>query len=192
MANWFYNWLMWGYSVRDYISLCESALASSSEGWVLDIACGSLAFTANFYANYSHRPVVLLDQSLKLLRKAKSRLMKQSGKMPANMFFLHADALQLPFKTEIFSAIISLNLLHCLDDVKTVLKEMKRVLAVDGKVVLTTLVMSNRWSDNYLNMLARSGAIVPRSPVHLLSAFNEIDMPVKHQIKGNLAFIKYR
>ncbi len=85
-----------------------------------------------------------------------------------------------------------MNLLHCLDDVKTVLKEMKRVLAVDGKVVLATLVMSNRWSDNYLNMLARSGAIVPRSPGHLLSAFNEIDMPVKHQIKGNLAFIKYR
>jgi len=172
-------------------TLCENALASSSEGWVLDIACGSLAFTAKFYANYSERPVVLLDQSLKLLRKGKSRLMKRNGKVPANMVFLHADALQLPFKGEIFRTIISLNLLHCLDDVKTVLKELKRVLTADGTAALTTLVRNKRWSDSYLNMLARSGVVVPRSPGHLLSAFDDLDMPVKHQIKGNLAFINY-
>lgn len=191
-CNRLYNWLMWGYSVKDYTTLCKNALASSSEGWVLDIACGSLAFTAKFYANYSKRPVVLLDQSLKLLRKGKSRLVKRNGKVPANMVFLHADALQLPFKAEIFRTIISLNLLHCLDDVKTVLKELKRVLTADGTAALTTLVRNNRWSDSYLNMLARSGVVVPRSPGHLLSAFDDLDMPVKHQIKGNLAFINYR
>ncbi|MBW2034285.1 MAG: class I SAM-dependent methyltransferase [Deltaproteobacteria bacterium] len=180
-CNRLYNW----------VTLCENALASSSEGWVLDIACGSLAFTAKFYANYSERPVVLLDQSLKLLRKGKSRLMKRNGKVPANMVFLHADALQLPFKGEIFRTIISLNLLHCLDDVKTVLKELKRVLTADGTAALTTLVRNKRWSDSYLNMLARSGVVVPRSPGHLLSAFDDLDMPVKHQIKGNLAFINY-
>jgi len=190
-CNRLYNWVMWGYSVKDYTTLCENALASSSEGWVLDIACGSLAFTAKFYANYSERPVVLLDQSLKLLRKGKSRLMKRNGKVPANMVFLHADALQLPFKGEIFRTIISLNLLHCLDDVKTVLKELKRVLTADGTAALTTLVRNKRWSDSYLNMLARSGVVVPRSPGHLLSAFDDLDMPVKHQIKGNLAFINY-
>jgi hypothetical protein len=37
-CNRLYNWLMWGYSVKDYTTLCENALASSSEGWVLDIA----------------------------------------------------------------------------------------------------------------------------------------------------------
>ncbi len=56
-CNRFYNWLMWGYSVKDYAALCENSLASSSEGWVLDLACGSLAFTAEIYANFSNRPV---------------------------------------------------------------------------------------------------------------------------------------
>ena len=131
-CNRLYNWLIWGYSVKEYTTLCENSLASSSEGRVLDIACGSLAFTAKLYANYSKRPVVLLDQSLKLLRKGKSRLSKRTGNVPANMVFLHADALQLPFKGNIFRTVISLNLVHCLNDIKTALKEIKRILTDGG------------------------------------------------------------
>ena len=190
-CNRFYNWLMWGYSINDYATLCEDSLASSSEGWVLDLACGSLAFTAEIYANCSNRPVVFLDQSLKLLRKGKSRLEKLKGSISDKMFFLHADALQLPFKANIFHTVISLNLLHCLNDVKTALKEIKRVLTHGGNSAITTLVQSSRWSNRYLNMLAGSGALISRNTGELLSAFNDLEMQVTHKIKGNLAFIKY-
>ncbi len=190
-CNRFYNWLMWGYSVKDYAILCEDSLASSHEGWVLDLACGSLAFTAEIYANCSNRPVVFLDQSLKLLRKGKFRIEQLKGNLPENMFFLHADALQLPFKANIFHTVISLNLLHCIDDIKTALKEIKRVLIDGGNFALTTLVQSRRWSNRYLNMLAGSGALISRNPDELLSAFNEMEMQVTHKVKGNLAFIKY-
>jgi SAM-dependent methyltransferase len=191
-CNRLYNWLMWGYSIKDYATLCDDTLASSSEGWVLDLACGSLAFTAEIYANCSNRPIVFLDQSLKLLRKGKSRLEKLMGNISESMFFLHADALQLPFKANIFHTVISLNLLHCLciDDVKTALKEIKRVLTDGGNSAMTTLVQSSRWSNYYLNMLAGSGALIYRSQDELLSAFNDIEMQVLHKIKGNLAFIK--
>jgi len=193
-CNRFYNWIMWGYSIKDYATLCEDFLASSSEGWVLDLACGSLAFTAKTYVNCSNRPVIFLDQSLKLLRKGKSRLEKLKGHIPENMFFLHADALQLPFKTNVFDTVISLNLLHCLsiDNMKKALKEIKRVLTEDGNSVMTTLVQSNRWSNRYLNMLAGSGALVSRSSNELLSAFDEMELRVTQEIKGNLAFIKSR
>jgi ubiquinone/menaquinone biosynthesis C-methylase UbiE len=192
-CNRFYNWLMWGYSIKDYATLCEDTLASSSGGWVLDLACGSLAFTAGIYANFSNRPVIFLDQSLKLLRKGKSRLEKLKGNISENMFFLHADALQLPFKDNIFHTVISLNLLHCigLDDVKTALKEIKRVLTDGGNSAITTLVQSGRWSNHYLNMLAGSGALISRSFDELLFVFNDINMQVTHEIKGNLALIKY-
>jgi SAM-dependent methyltransferase len=190
-CNRFYNWLMWGYSIKDYATLCEDVLNSSSEGWALDLACGSLAFTAEVYANCSNRPVVFLDQSLKLLRKGKSRVERLKGSISKNMFFLHADALQLPFKDNIFNAVISLNLLHCIDDVKTALKEIKRVLTHGGNSAITTLVQSSRWSNRYLNMLAGSGALISRSLDDLLSTFNDMEMPITHKIKGNLAFIKY-
>jgi len=82
--------------------------------------------------------------------------------------------------------------LHCLDDVTPALKELKRVLTADGTAALTTLVMSStRWSDGYLRMLAGSGALVPRSADQLLSTFSDMGMPIKHHIKGNLAFINY-
>jgi len=182
---------MWGYSIKDYAALCEDSLASSSEGSVLDLACGSLAFTAEVYANCSNRPIVFLDQSLKLLRKGKSRLEGLKGNISENMFFLHADALDLPFNENVFNTIISLNLLHCLDDVKAALRELKRVLTINGALALTTLVQSNRWSNRYLNILAGSGALISRNIDDLLSAFDDIGMQVTHEIKGNLAFIKY-
>ena len=190
-CNRFYNWLMWGYSIKDYAVLCEDTLASSSEGWVLDLACGSLAFTTEMYASCPNRPIIFLDQSLKLLRKGKSRLEKLKGNISENMFFLHADALKLPFKANIFNTVISLNLLHCIDDVKTPLKEIKRVLTDSGNLAMTTLVQSGRWSNRYLNMLAGSGALISRSYDELLSAFNDMEMQITHKIKGNLAFIKY-
>jgi len=190
-CNWFYNRLMWGYSIKDYSTLCEDTLASSSEGWVLDLACGSLAFTAEVYSNCSNRPVVFLDQSLKLLRKGKSRLGKLKGKLSENMFFLHADALYLPFKANVFNTVISFNLLHCITDFKTALEGIKRVITDGGKSAITTLVQSNRWSNRYLNMLAESGALISRSQGELLSAFNDLEMHVTYQVKGNLAFIKY-
>ncbi len=190
-CNRLYNRLMWGYSISEYAALCKDRLASSSEGWVLDLACGSLAFTADIYANCSNRPVVFLDQSLKLLRKGKARLEKRMGSRPENMFFLHADALWLPFKDNIFNTVISLNLLHCIDDVNTAMKEIKRVLNDSGNCAITTLIKGNRWSDRYLDMLAGSGALISRSFDELLSALNDVDMQITYKIQGNLAFIKY-
>jgi len=73
---------------------------------------------------------------------------------------------------------------------KKALKEIKRVLTEDGNSVMTTLVQSNRWSNRYLNMLAGSGALVSRSSNELLSAFDEMELRVTQEIKGNLAFIK--
>ena len=189
ICNRFYNWLMWGYSVKEYIRLCEKALNVSSEGWVLDVACGSLAFTMKLYTDYSKRPVVLLDQSLNLLKKAKSGLIKQKGEVPANMILLHADACRLPIKPGSVQRIISLNLLHCLDDIKTVIHEWKRVLTADGMIALTTLVRNNRWGDRYLNLLSRSDQMVSRDKELLFNVLNELDMPIKHQILGNMAFI---
>jgi len=189
-CNPLYNRLMWGYSVKEYATLCENILASSKD-WVLDLACGSLAFTAEIYAKYPESPVVFLDQSLKLLRKGKVRLEKLTGHLPGHMFFLHADALRLPFRDDVFETVISLNLLHCVNDVKTVVEEIIRVLIENGNLAMTTLVRGSRWSNLYLYMLARSGALVSRRPEELLSVFNELGIQANHEIKGNLAFLKH-
>jgi ubiquinone/menaquinone biosynthesis C-methylase UbiE len=190
-CNRVYNRLMWGYSTKAYATLCEDLLAATPGGAVLDLACGSLAFTEEIYAACLDRPIVFLDQSLKLLRKGKRRLEKRGGKRSQNMFFLHADALSLPFKAGVFYTVISLNLLHCLEDATKVLRELKRVLKEDGNAALTTLVQSRCWRDRYLNLLANSGALFSRSREDLLAAFDDTEMRVTPGIRGSLAFIRY-
>ena len=78
---------------RDFFGLGRYAQNFSQDGTFLDIGCGSLAFTAKTYSQYNGRPVILWDQSLKMLRMVKTRLIKQNGKDLDNLVFLHADAL---------------------------------------------------------------------------------------------------
>jgi len=186
-----YNRLIWGYSVEIFSAVAHNALRSSKKGNVLDLGCGSLAFTAKTYIQYSERPVVLVDQSLKMLRIAKSRLIKINGTVPGNMVFLQADALQLPFREKSFDTIISENLLHCLHDTKSLLKELKNILSGDGRMYFTTLVKGNRFSDKYLEVLAAGGKLVSRNMGDHQTIFNQLGMPIKYNINGNLASIYY-
>jgi len=190
-CNRVYNRLVWGYSTSEYNALCRGALGSSSEGWVLDAGCGALAFTAQTYADYDERPVIFLDQSLKLLRLAKSRLAKLHGSIPENAVFLHGDVLHLPFKPKSFGTIISLNLLHVLEDVRRVLLELRKVLMDGGTMSFTTLIENHRFADRYLQAWARAGEAVPRTARQLLAEFEAMRMPVSYRIQGNMAFISY-
>jgi ubiquinone/menaquinone biosynthesis C-methylase UbiE len=186
-----YNRLVWGYDTGDYHSLCREALNASTEGWVLDAGCGSLAFTAQTYADYDERSVIFLDQSITLLRLAKERIAKLTGAVPDNVVFLHGDVLQLPFKPKSFGTIIALNLLHVLEDVAGVLRALRKVLLDEGTIAFTTLIETNRLADRYLHMWARAGELVPRTASQLLTVFEKLGMPITYRIRGNMAFITY-
>jgi len=189
MGNRYYNRLMWGYRVEDFASFCHHSLASSTDGWILDAGCGSLVFTAKTYAGYSERPVVLLDESIQMLRAAKSRLIRLTGGVPQNMVFLHGDVLQLPFKPAGFRTVLSMNILHVLRDVERVLLELGNVMEEGGTMSLTSLIASNRFGDMYLKMLGRIGQVVPRTPDQLMAIFNQLELPAKYSVRGNMMFI---
>jgi ubiquinone/menaquinone biosynthesis C-methylase UbiE len=190
-CNPIYNRLIWGYSIQIFAMIAREALTSATKGNVLDIGCGSLAFTAKTYIQYSERPVVLVDQSLKMLRIAKSRLIKLNGKVPGNMVFLHADALRLPFRETSFTTIISENLLHCFNDTRNLLVGLKNILSKGGKIYFTTLVKANRLADRYLEALANGGKLVSRNMEAHKAIFNELKMIIEYEISGNLASIYY-
>ena len=52
-CNPIYNRLIWGYSVQVFSQIANDALRSTIQGNVLDIGCGSLAFTARTYSKFS-------------------------------------------------------------------------------------------------------------------------------------------
>ena len=188
-CNRFYNRFAWGYWPGEFDLFCRKTLSSARDGAVLDVGCGSLAFTVEAYSGNTGRPVILLDQSLKLLKKAKSALIKRNGRVPSNMVFVHASALQLPFETESFEDAISLNLLHVLEDIGRVLLEIKKVLKKRARTRLTTLVQNNRYADKYLGFWAESGQVVDRSMRQILNEIRDLDMDVESRLQGNMAFI---
>ena len=186
-----YNLVIWGYSVKIFSQIASEALKSSQNGPFLDIGCGSLAFTAKIYSQYAERPMVLADQSLKMLRMAKEKFKKQKGGIPENVCFLHADALQLPFKENTFTTILSENLLHCLNNAEILLKQLKSIVSGNGNMYFTTLVKANRFADKYLEMLANSGKLVSRNVKDHKRIFEQVGLSAKYKATGNLLVMKY-
>lgn len=185
-----YNLVIWGYSVKIFSQIVNEALQSSQNGPFLDIGCGSLAFTAKIYSQYVDRPMVLADQSLKMLRMAKEKLIKQKGCIPENICFLHADALQLPFKEKIFTTILSENLLHCLNDTGVLLNQLKSMASENGNMYFTTLVKANRYADKYLESLANNGKLVSRNITDHQKIFEEVGLSAEYKATGNILVIK--
>ncbi|MFH1153549.1 MAG: class I SAM-dependent methyltransferase [Pseudomonadota bacterium] len=189
-CNPIYNRLVWGYSVKMFPKIATDALQSCFEGNVLDLGCGSLAFTAKAYSQYAERPVVLADQSLKMLRMAKSRLIRQNGKVPDNLVFLHSDALNLPFQENVFATILSENLLHCLDETGILLRQLTNILSENGRIYFTTLVKSDRLADKYLQALADSGKLISRTVADHQETFKQMGLAATYETYGNLLSIQ--
>lgn len=133
--------------------------------------------------------MVLADQSLKMLRLAKSRMTKLNGKIPDNMVFLHADALALTFRPQSFSTILFQNLLHCFEDTRKLLTGIKELLTADAGMFFTTLVRNNRMADGYLKALTDSGKLVSRTIEDHKKIIDELKIPMQCEISGNMAFI---
>src|SRR5690348_14061648 len=56
----FYNRVMWGASLPDYVAFARQAVASDQAGMLLDAGCGSLLFTAQAYLD-CRRQVIACD-----------------------------------------------------------------------------------------------------------------------------------
>jgi ubiquinone/menaquinone biosynthesis C-methylase UbiE len=188
-CNRIYNRLIWGYSINIFSQIANDALKSTKQGKVLDLGCGSLAFTANTYSQYSERPVVLVDQSLNMLRIAKSRLIKKSGEVPENLIFLHADALHLPFQDKTFETILCENLLHCIDNTSSLLEQLAKIISEDGKMYFTTLVKNSRFADKYIQALADRGKLVPRTMSDHKEIFDQVRLSMKYETIGSISII---
>lgn len=187
-CNRLYNWMVWGYSTSEYRSFCSGTLDAAG-GLVLDAGCGSLAFTAETYVRYPSRVFVCMDQSVKMLKLARSRLLSLCGRVPDNIFLLHGNVLRMPFRAASFPAVISLNVLHVINDLEAALSELKSMVSHGGTISITTMVQNNRFADRYLCMLGTKGMVIPRTTGTLFNAMEKLDLAFTCRIKGNVAFI---
>jgi ubiquinone/menaquinone biosynthesis C-methylase UbiE len=159
-----YNRLVWKADCREYARFERRAL-DSADGWMLDAGCGSLVFTADVIARGSERPIVLLDYSIQMLRRARRRLERVAGSVPENLILLQADLFDLPFRPGTLTTVSAPFVIHLFQDVASLVGSLDRVLAQGGGLFITSLVSrpGSRFSNWYLRRLHKAGEVaVPR------------------------------
>jgi SAM-dependent methyltransferase len=185
-----YNRLMWGTSPLDYVAFAREAVASHSAGRMLDAACGSMLFTAPAYVA-SNLQIIAFDQSLRMLRRARARLIELSGSVPDHVVLLQADLSNLVFQPAKFDVILCMNVLHHFAPAAELIPKLSALLSNGGQLYLTSLVTSGRLiGDQWLGVLHKAGEFVrPRSGVELNKLLDDsLGEAVIYRLKGNMAF----
>ena len=191
VGSWLYNHLMWGASTASYRAFANRAL-SNEDGPLLDAGAGSAVFTAGLYAQ-APRPLILVDQSIGMLEAARNRISKQArGQLPDTLMLLQANAADLPLEPESVNTVLSMALLHLIEDVVGLLTELFRILKPGGTLFATSLVTDRILGRPYLRLLHKAGEIAAprtqRALEHLVAeAFGHTP---ELEREGNMAFLR--
>lgn len=185
-----YNRVAWGSSPAHYRRFARRAVGSAPGGWLLDAGCGTMLLTADAYLAAPSRPVVVMDQSLGMLRRARERVLGGGKRLPPHVVFLQADLLDLPFRPGAFRTVMSMGMLHLFADAGPLAARLESLLLPDGGLYLTSLVENGRLGDRYLRLLHRQGEVAaPRTAAALkLELRASIRRPLSYSVTGNMAY----
>jgi SAM-dependent methyltransferase len=149
-----YHRVFWGTSPRSFARFGRAALDAAGGGPFAEVGCGSLLFTAPMYRDAPARSVALVDRSMGMLSRGRKRLGAPGIAM------MQADGAALPLRSGTFPALLSMNLLHVPCDRTAVVAECARCLLPGrGRLFVTSLVRSGRWSDGWMAILHRAGEL---------------------------------
>jgi ubiquinone/menaquinone biosynthesis C-methylase UbiE len=186
VGNRFYNRLVWGNWPRRYRRFAREALLNS-EGLFLDAGCGSLVFTADVYAAFPERPMILMDRSLGMLRRARRRLARRTHGALENVVFLQADIHDLPLRDDTAGAAAAWGMLHLFDTPASVVGELMRVAP---QAWCNALATGRTVGDQALAALHRNGeAAEPRSADELSERLAPVVSRVVAHSRGNMAYL---
>lgn len=155
-----YHRIFWGTSSAAYARFGRAALEAADDGHFAEVGCGSLLFTAAMYRTARSGSIVLVDRSLQMLRRGIRRLGSSQSAPPSGITVLHADAAALPIRDGVFSTILSLNLLHVPCNRPAIVAACARTLLPGrGRLFVSVLVRSGRWSDAWMRALHGTGEL---------------------------------
>jgi ubiquinone/menaquinone biosynthesis C-methylase UbiE len=185
-----YTRLMWAADVADWTAYAQEAVDSAEDGPLLDVACGTLTFTAPAYTA-ARRPIVLLDRSLTMLQMARERL-AQSGAGERAVLVV-GDGLDLAFLDGAFNTVACHGALHHFEDVEGAVRELARCVAPGGQLYMTSLVDTGRWfARKYMEQMKRMGHFATiRTPDEVTDAVaRATGAPLDVRIKGNMIYVR--
>jgi ubiquinone/menaquinone biosynthesis C-methylase UbiE len=188
VSQYTYNKVMWGTTPCYYFDFAKQLLEKEAP-LRLDVGCGGLSQTAELYAQLKST-AVLLDSSERMLQLGKRLILKQNKRMPANLLFLQADALHLPFYEEVFDQVMSFGMIHLFNDKAQFIAEALRVLKPKGTFGFSVLTNNRKLSRKYLNLLFEKGEVgKPVSSGEILELFHSLGHAFTYYRVGSMLFI---
>jgi SAM-dependent methyltransferase len=134
-ASWWYE-----YIVESQKRFVDDGLRKHSEGTqllVADIGCGP-GIIINQLVNSGHRAVGL-DYSINSLKAAKK------GTSPGSNYLINGDATFIPFKENVFDAVLYLGVMQTADNPERQINQVSGLLRPKGVLLMTTLRQHSIW-----------------------------------------------
>ena len=190
ISNPIYNKLMWGNSVNDYSAFCNRGLESNKGGPIVDIGCGTLSFTYKSYVRNTQKKFFLCDLSLEMLQLGKRRIDK-SLENNADITFIRADALKLPFKDNSIETALLFGIFHIFDEPDKLIQETMRILQPGGKIFLSSLCNDRKLSSAYLNLLQKKNHVAsPKNSTEIRKIIESNEIIIDDlNVKGGMTYI---
>jgi 2-polyprenyl-3-methyl-5-hydroxy-6-metoxy-1,4-benzoquinol methylase len=129
-----------GTSLPSVFRISRRMLGAVGGAAVLDVGCSQGQFALEHLLPAGARVVIGVDFSAAAIREAQRR----SANVP-NALFVVGDAMALPVATDRFDKIVITEVIEHLPDVGACLSELRRALAPEGEIVLST--------PNYFNLV---------------------------------------
>jgi ubiquinone/menaquinone biosynthesis C-methylase UbiE len=129
------------------INWSKQAMAISAQASILEIGCGRGEGARRLFEEF--RPAVLhaMDVDLQMIRQALKRL---SELHKTKICLYLGDAMQLPYRNEVFDAVFGFGVIHHIPDWRGALTEISRVLKPGGVYFIEEF-----YPPLYLNFLAK-------------------------------------
>ena len=190
-----YHRIFWGTSAPAYTRFARNAIDAAGDGCFAEAGCGSLVFTAPMYRDVHGTFALLVDRSIQMLRRAVKRLRSANGKLQDDVTILHSDVSALPVRGGVFASVLSLNVLHVPCDADAIIAESSRILMPgQGRLFVSSLVRTGRWSDGYMAALHRVGEL--GSPLTIddlqLRVAGRWAVVESMKVEGNMCFMVVR
>ena len=153
---------------------------------LLDIGAGA-GWPGLYLALQTGCAVTLLDLPEIGLRLAEARA-KADG-MASQLSTVQADAADMPFPSESFSAISHSDVLCCLEDKLSVLRECRRVINADGRMCFTVIRLADGLKGPTMDRAVKAGPQFIRSEGHYPSMLKSAGWQIIQQDDITDAFL---